>query len=350
MTVVENTRIKEVKELLPPIALVEKYVNTDDNKRFIAQNRVDIHNILHKKDSRLLVVVGPCSIHDPEAALEYAQRLLPLRKKHENQLEIVMRSYFEKPRTTVGWKGLINDPHLDESFHINDGLRFARKLLLNITQLNMPTATEFLDVITPQYVSDLISWGAIGARTTESQIHRELASGSSMPIGLKNGTDGNIQIALDGIRAAQCPHSFLSMTRAGHSAIFKTAGNEDCHIILRGGHNKTNFDAQSLRETSEALTKAGLKASIMVDCSHANSSKKFENQVIVSESLCEQIKQGNTDITGVMLESHLVEGKQNLNDTKALVYGQSITDGCLGWDKTEAVLDSLAEAIKVRQG
>jgi 3-deoxy-7-phosphoheptulonate synthase len=295
-----------------------------------------------------MVVIGPCSIHDTKAAMEYAQRLVKERVRFKGELEIIMRVYFEKPRTTVGWKGLINDPHLDNSFRINDGLRIARELLMNINELGLPAGTEFLDVISPQYVADLISWGAIGARTTESQVHRELASGLSCPVGFKNGTDGNIKIAVDAIKAASQPHHFLSVTKGGHSAIVSTNGNEDCHVILRGGKSP-NYDAASVDAASKDLTASGLAARLMIDASHANSSKKPENQVPVCADIGSQIAAGDDRIVGVMVESHLVAGRQDLVAGKSLTYGQSITDGCIDWDSSLQVLEGLAAAVKTRR-
>jgi 3-deoxy-7-phosphoheptulonate synthase len=307
-----------------------------------------LHNILHGEDDRLMVVIGPCSIHDTKAAMEYAQRLVKERVRFKGELEIIMRVYFEKPRTTVGWKGLINDPYLDNSFRINDGLRIARELLMNINELGLPAGTEFLDVISPQYVADLISWGAIGARTTESQVHRELASGLSCPVGFKNGTDGNIKIAVDAIKAASQPHHFLSVTKGGHSAIVSTNGNEDCHVILRGG-KAPNYDAASVDAASKDLTASGLAARLMIDASHANSSKKPENQVPVCADIATQIGAGDDRIVGVMVESHLVAGRQDLVAGKSLTYGQSITDGCIDWDSSLQVLEGLAAAVKTRR-
>jgi 3-deoxy-7-phosphoheptulonate synthase len=307
-----------------------------------------LHNILHGEDDRLMVVIGPCSIHDTKAAMEYAQRLIKERVRFKGELEIIMRVYFEKPRTTVGWKGLINDPYLDNSFRINDGLRIARELLMNINELGLPAGTEFLDVISPQYVADLISWGAIGARTTESQVHRELASGLSCPVGFKNGTDGNIKIAVDAIKAASQPHHFLSVTKGGHSAIVSTNGNEDCHVILRGG-KAPNYDAASVDAASKDLTASGLAARLMIDASHANSSKKPENQVPVCADIATQIAAGDDRIVGVMVESHLVAGRQDLVAGKSLTYGQSITDGCIDWDSSLQVLEGLAAAVKTRR-
>lgn len=340
----DDLRIKAVKELLPPIALLERFPATEQSQKVVAAGRDAIHRMLHGDDDRLLVIIGPCSIHDVEAALEYAQKLMPLREKYQDQLEIIMRVYFEKPRTTVGWKGLLNDPYIDGSFHINEGLRTGRKLLLDITDMGMPTAVEFLDMISPQYLADLISWGAIGARTTESQVHRELASGLSCPIGFKNGTNGDTQIAIDAIGSAKSPHHFLSVTKFGHSAIVSTKGNEDGHIILRGG-KKPNYYAEDVAEVEKALTKAGLPQKIMIDCSHANSNKQFERQPLVAADIAEQLSAGNQSIFGLMIESHLIEGKQS----EPKIYGQSITDACIGWKSTEAVLEMLANTLAKKQ-
>lgn len=344
----DDLNIIEVTELLPPIALLEKFPASETAANVVASCRQQIHHILTHEDDRAVVVIGPCSIHDPKAAIEYAKRLMPLREALKGELEIVMRVYFEKPRTTVGWKGLINDPLLDGSFKINEGLRLARKLLLDINDMGMPTAGEFLDMITPQYLADLMSWGAIGARTTESQVHRELASGLSCPTGFKNGTDGNVKVAFDAINAACSSHSFLSVTKYGHSAIVKTAGNPDCHIILRGG-NQPNYSPEDVAAVKQALAKAGLPENIMIDCSHANSSKQFKKQLDVNQSVCDQLRQGEDAIMGVMVESHLVEGAQNLNDGNNLNYGQSVTDACIGWEDTEHLLRQLAEAVKARR-
>ncbi|WP_312052969.1 3-deoxy-7-phosphoheptulonate synthase AroG [Pantoea brenneri] len=345
----DDLRIKEIKELLPPVALFEKFPATDRAAETVSQARQAIHQILQGQDDRLLVVIGPCSIHDTEAAKEYAARLLTLRNELKGELEIVMRVYFEKPRTTVGWKGLINDPYMDGSFQLNDGLRLARKLLLDINDSGLPAAGEFLDMITPQYVADLMSWGAIGARTTESQVHRELASGLSCPVGFKNGTDGTIKVAIDAINAAGSPHCFLSVTKYGHSAIVETSGNADCHIILRGG-KEPNYSAQHVSEVKAGLAKAGLPQQVMIDFSHANSSKQFQKQMQVADDVAQQMINGERAIIGVMIESHLVEGNQSLESGEPLVYGQSITDACIGWDDTDKVLRQLAAAVKQRRG
>ena len=339
----DDIRISGIAELLPPIAHLYELPAGDAAQELVAGTRRQIADIVHGRDKRLLAIIGPCSIHDPKAALEYARRLLPLRQKYEKELLIVMRVYFEKPRTTVGWKGLINDPYLDGTFDINFGLRQARRLLLDLNNLGIPASTEFLDMITPQYYADLISWGAIGARTTESQVHRELASGLSCPVGFKNGTDGNLKIAIDAIGAASHPHHFLSVTKAGHSAIVHTAGNPDCHVILRGG-KEPNYESRFVREASEQLTKAGVTPKLMIDCSHANSRKDYTRQMEVARDVAQQLKNGENDIMGVMVESHLVEGRQD----KPEIYGQSITDACIGWDTTEELLALLADANRSR--
>ena len=339
----DDVKIREVKELLPPIAHLYELPISDTAADLVHQTRQEIADLVHGRDKRLLLIIGPCSIHDPEAALEYARKLLPLRKKYEKELLIVMRVYFEKPRTTVGWKGLINDPHLDGTFDINFGLRQARRLLLALNDMGMPASTEFLDMITPQYYADLISWGAIGARTTESQVHRELASGLSCPVGFKNGTDGNLKIAIDAIGAASHPHHFLSVTKAGHSAIVHTVGNADCHVILRGG-KEPNYDSGHVKAAAEELTKAGVTPKLMVDCSHANSRKDYTRQMEVAQDVAQQLRDGENNIMGLMVESHLVAGRQD----KPEVYGQSITDACIGWDATEEMLALLAEANRSR--
>ncbi|GHD65066.1 3-deoxy-7-phosphoheptulonate synthase AroG [Jeongeupia chitinilytica] len=344
----DDVRIREIKELLPPVAVLEKYPVTETASAAVFESRQAIHNILEGSDDRLLVIVGPCSIHDTAAALEYGQKLLKLRGQFKDTLEVVMRVYFEKPRTTVGWKGLINDPYLNGSFNINDGLRIARKLLLDLNDTGLPTAGEFLDMITPQYMADLMSWGAIGARTTESQVHRELSSGLSCPVGFKNGTDGNMKIAIDAIRAAGQPHHFLSVTKMGHSAIVATAGNPDCHIILRGG-KEPNYDANHVRTAMADLAAAGVPQKVMIDFSHANSRKDYRRQMEVSSDVAAQIGEGNAAIFGVMIESHLVEGRQDQVDGKELCYGQSITDACIGWPDTEASLAELSEAVLRRR-
>jgi len=345
----DDVRINKIKDLLPPIALLERFPASEKATQSVVSGRAAIHKILNGKDDRLLVVIGPCSIHDPKAAIEYGERLVQLREKYKDNLEIVMRVYFEKPRTTVGWKGLINDPYLDNSFKLNDGLRMGRKLLLDLNELGLPTAGEFLDMITPQYMADFMCWGAIGARTTESQVHRELASGLSCPVGFKNGTDGTIKIAIDAIGSAAASHHFLSVTKFGHAAIVETTGNSDCHIILRGGNKTTNYDADSVSSVTQQLEKVNLNTKVMVDFSHANSQKKFANQMLVSTEVSEQISQGNDNIFGVMVESHLVEGNQSLVNGKAEVYGQSITDACIGWADTQSMLSQLNEAVDKRR-
>lgn len=345
----DDLRITEIKEVIAPHEAHDEFPITGNAAQTVLTARRAIHNILAGQDDRLLVIIGPCSIHDPEAAIDYARRLLVLKEKLERDLVIVMRVYFEKPRTTVGWKGLINDPDLDESFNINKGLRTARKLLRDLNEMGMPAATEYLDVISPQYVSDLIAWGAIGARTTESQVHRELASGLSCPVGFKNATDGGVQVAIDAIHAARRPHHFLSLTKAGHSAIFSTTGNQDCHLILRGGNDRPNYDAISVQHVAEALEKAGLPTQIMIDFSHANSLKQYHRQMQVSEEVGEQIAEGDRRIFGVMIESHLTAGNQKLETGKPLKYGQSITDACLGWEDSEVLMEKLAEAVVARR-
>jgi len=344
----DDLRIREIKELAPPSHLLREFPISDRAATTTYAARQAIHRVLHGMDDRLVVIVGPCSIHNPEAAREYAARLRGERERLAADLEIVMRVYFEKPRTTVGWKGLINDPDLNDSFDINKGLRTARELLLDINELGLPAGTEFLDMITPQYIADLIAWGAIGARTTESQVHRELASGLSCPVGFKNGTDGNLKIALDAIKAASQPHHFLSVTKGGHSAIVSTNGNEDCHMILRGGR-KPNYDAASVEAACREAAAAALACRLMIDASHGNSQKKPENQPAVVAAIAAQLAAGDTRICGTMIESHLQAGRQDLVHGKPLVYGQSITDACIGWDDTVAVLDALAEAVRARR-
>ncbi len=344
----DDLRIREMKELTPPSHLIREFGCSEKAATTASDARHALHRILHGQDDRLMVVIGPCSIHDTKAAMEYAHRLVKERARFAGELEIVMRVYFEKPRTTVGWKGLINDPYMDNSFRINDGLRIARELLLNINELGLPAGTEFLDVISPQYIADLISWGAIGARTTESQVHRELASGLSCPVGFKNGTDGNVKIAVDAIKAASQPHHFLSVTKGGHSAIVSTSGNEDCHVILRGGKTP-NYDAASVEQACKDIAANGLASRLMIDTSHANSSKKPENQIPVCADIAKQVAGGDTRIVGVMVESHLVAGRQDLIPGKELTYGQSVTDGCISWEDSLGVLEGLAEAVKQRR-
>ncbi|WP_395813662.1 3-deoxy-7-phosphoheptulonate synthase AroG [Devosia sp.] len=344
----DDLRIKEIRELRSPQEVIREFPRTDAATKTVIGTRHALHNILHGSDDRLVVVVGPCSIHDPVAALDYAKRLAPLRATLGDRLEIVMRVYFEKPRTTVGWKGLINDPNLDGSFDIDNGLRLARSVLLEINNLGLPAGSEFLDMTTPQYFADLVSWGAIGARTTESQVHRELASGLSCPVGFKNGTDGNVRIALDAVKSASQPHHFLAVTKEGHSAIASTTGNDDCHIILRGG-KQPNYDAASVDAACAEAKKSGQPGIVMIDASHANSSKKPENQPLVCDDIAAQVAAGDSRIIGVMLESNLVAGRQDIVPGKPLVYGQSVTDGCIGWDETVAVLETLAAAVSARR-
>ncbi|OGA12816.1 MAG: 3-deoxy-7-phosphoheptulonate synthase [Betaproteobacteria bacterium RIFCSPLOWO2_12_FULL_63_13] len=345
----DDERIELITPLPPPEHLIRFFpIQATSAERLISDTRLRIREILHGLSDRLLVVVGPCSIHDPDAALEYASRLAQERIKHASELEIVMRVYFEKPRTTVGWKGLINDPHMDGSFRINEGLRIARDLLVRINQRGVPAGSEFLDTISPQYIGDLISWGAIGARTTESQVHRELASGLSAPIGFKNGTDGSVKIAVDAILAARQKHHFLSVHKNGQVSIVATRGNEDCHIILRGG-KKPNYDAGSVRAAASALAAAGLGQRLMVDCSHANSMKDPMRQIAVAADVGRQLAAGEDNIFGLMVESHLVAGRQELIAGHQLVYGQSVTDGCIGWDDSVPLLDNLAAAVRQRR-
>ena len=349
----DDQRIKDITVLPPPEHLIRFFpIQGSPVEKLITQTRKNIHNIMHGKDDRLLVVIGPCSIHDPAAALEYARRLKPLRDQYADTLEIVMRVYFEKPRTTVGWKGLINDPYLDESYRIDEGLRIARQLLIEINRLGLPAGSEFLDAISPQYIGDLIAWGAIGARTTESQVHRELASGLSAPIGFKNGTDGNIKIATDAIQAAAGGHHFLSVHKNGQVAIVQTKGNKDCHIILRGG-KAPNYDAASVTAACQELEKAKLPTRLMVDCSHANSSKQHERQIDVTQDIAKQIRSGSHHVFGVMIESHLQSGAQKFtpgkDDIGQLEFGKSITDACLGWDDSATCLKVLSEAVAARR-
>jgi len=349
----DDERIKDITVLPPPEHLIRFFpIRGTAVETLISKTRKSIHNIIQGKDDRLLVVIGPCSIHDPAAALEYARKLLEQRKKYEGTLEIVMRVYFEKPRTTVGWKGLINDPYLDETYRIDEGLRIARQLLIDINRLGLPAGSEFLDVISPQYIGDLISWGAIGARTTESQVHRELASGLSAPIGFKNGTDGNIRIATDAIQAAARGHHFLSVHKNGQVAIVQTNGNKDCHVILRGGKTP-NYDAASVTAACKELEASKLPATLMVDCSHANSSKQHEKQVDVARDIAGQVAGGSRHVFGLMVESHLNPGAQKFtpgkDDAKALEYGKSITDACLGWNDSLDVLEILSAAVLKRR-
>ncbi len=345
----DDERIQGVVPLPPPEHLIRFFpIDGTPAEQLIAETRASIKDILHGRSDKLLVVVGPCSIHDPSAAIEYAERLADERKRLQSDLVIVMRVYFEKPRTTVGWKGLINDPYLNESFRINEGLRIARDLLVRINQAGVAAGSEFLDTISPQYIADLISWGAIGARTTESQIHRELASGLSAPIGFKNGTDGNVRIAIDAILASQCRHHFLSVHKNGQVAIVETRGNDDCHLILRGG-KEPNFDSASVEAASKLLATASVSPRLMIDISHANSRKDYKRQVEVGVEVSKQIAAGDDRIFGVMIESHLKSGRQDLVLGQPLVYGQSITDGCLGWEETVVLLDQLADSVRKRQ-
>jgi 3-deoxy-7-phosphoheptulonate synthase len=344
----DDLRIKEIKELVPPSHVLRDLGLTEKAAKTVVEARQQIHRILHGADDRVVVIIGPCSIHDVKAAKEYAGLLSETRQKLGRELLILMRVYFEKPRTTVGWKGLINDPKLDGSFSINEGLRIARQLLLDVNESGVPVGCEFLDMITPQYIGDLVAWGAIGARTTESQVHRELASGLSCPVGFKNGTDGNIRIAVDAIRAAQAPHHFLSVTKGGHSAIVSTTGNEDCHIILRGGKHP-NYDAESVDAAAKGLAEAGIPARLMIDFSHGNSSKNPQKQLDVGRDVATQVAAGDERIFGIMMESHLKGGRQDLVPGRELQYGVSITDGCVGWEESRAVLDELAEAVRTRR-
>ena len=344
----DDLRIRDFAELLTPAELIRDLPCSEQMSETVAASRRALHAILAGTDDRLAVVIGPCSIHDGKAAMDYARRLKPLRDVLGDALEVVMRVYFEKPRTTVGWKGLINAPDLDGSFHINKGLHLARGLLCEINALGLPAGCEYLDVISPQYISDLVAWGAIGARTTESQVHREMASGLSCPVGFKNGTDGNVKIAIDAVQAAAHPHHFLAVTKQGRSAIATTAGNADCHIILRGG-KAPNFDAASVASVCDTIVAAGLRPQVMIDISHGNSSKRPENQPGVAGDIARQIEAGERRIAGVMVESHLVAGRQDLTPGCPLVYGQSITDGCIDWATTETVLEQLADAVEIRR-
>ena len=349
MLMTDDLRVLQLRALISPALLIEELPLTPSIVNVVTKVRQQANVIIRGQDDRLLVIVGPCSIHDPKAAFFFAEQLLPVVKELQDELCIIMRVYFEKPRTTVGWKGLINDPHLDGSFAINDGLRLARKLLLDINAMGLAAGTEFLDTIIPQYIADLISWGAIGARTTESQIHRELASGLSMPVGFKNGTTGNVQVAMDAVLSASYPHHFLGLTKQGTSAIVSTRGNEACHVILRGSSNGPNYSAEHIEIVRGMLEKTNLPQRIMVDCSHGNSQKDHNRQMVVAQELSRQIAAGNQTIGGVMLESHLVAGKQELKTGQPLTYGQSITDACLGLDDTVKVLQKLREAVQLRR-
>ena len=346
----DDLRIAELRPLTSPAILMEELPISEEVSNLIAKTRLAAGNIVKGEDDRLLVIVGPCSIHDPDAALDYAGRLVKVADRLQDDLLIIMRVYFEKPRTKVGWKGLINDPHLDNSFKINVGLHIARKLLIDLGNIGLPAGSEFLDTITPQFIADLVSWGAIGARTTESQVHRELASGLSMPVGFKNGTDGNIQIAIDAIGAAQSPHHFLSVTKQGISAIVATTGNDCCHLILRGASSGPNFSEAAIKAATKKLRSADVAGRVMVDFSHGNSSKDHTRQVVVAEDVCRQLADGSKRICGVMIESNLKAGKQALKDAASLEYGLSVTDACLSWEMTEPVLESLAEAVRRRAG
>jgi len=344
----DDLRIEKIRPLIPPAILMEDLPMTERASTTVAEGRQAVARVLRGEDDRLVVIVGPCSIHDVAAARDYAGRLKAEADRLRGELVTVMRVYFEKPRTTVGWKGLINDPRLDGSFAINEGLHLARSLLRDLAELGLPTGCEFLDTITPQYLADLVGWGAIGARTTESQVHRELASGLSVPVGFKNGTDGNVQIAIDAIQAAGHPHSFLSVTKQGLSAIVATRGNPDCHVILRGAGSGTNYGAEAVAGVVQSLTKAGVQSRVMIDCSHGNSGRDPERQPLVARDIAAQLASGSTSIAGVMIESHLVGGRQDARQPK--VYGQSITDACLAWDGTVPVLDELAAAVRARRG
>ncbi len=345
----DDLRIRELRPLIPPAILFEELPLGEESSATVAEGRRQISRILHGEDDRLVVVVGPCSVHDPEAALAYADRLVPVADRFAGELCVVMRVYFEKPRTTVGWKGLINDPDLDESFAINDGLRKARRFLLDVAEKGLPAGCEFLDPISPQFIADLVSWGAIGARTSESQVHRELASGLSMPVGIKNATDGNVQVAIDAMGSALHPHHFLSVTKQGVAAIVATAGNEDTHLILRGGANGPNYEEASISQVLTALDRAGLPQRVMVDCSHGNSRKDHARQPDVAKDLARQVAAGSRALFGLMMESFLVDGRQDYAPDAELVRGQSITDACMGWERTEPLFETLAEAVRSRR-
>ncbi|KAG0148261.1 hypothetical protein CROQUDRAFT_105955 [Cronartium quercuum f. sp. fusiforme G11] len=353
MNELDDNRIREIRPLVPPQIIIEELPLSEKAAQTILKARQGCEAVIKGEDDRLVVIVGPCSIHDVNAALEYGQKLKEVIPKFEKDLLIIMRVYFEKPRTTVGWKGLINDPFIDNTFNINKGLRVARGLLLDLNDLGLPAAVEFLDTISPQYIADLVSWGAIGARTTESQVHRELASGISAPVGFKNGTNGGVAIAIDAIRAASAGHHFLSVTKQGLSAIVSTEGNDACHVILRGSTEGPNYSAQHVQECAKQLSAAGLRASVMIDCSHGNSQKQFARQVNVAEDIAVQLSTGTTsqNIMGVMIESHLKEGRQNVpaEGPAGLVYGQSITDGCISFETTVKVLETLAEGVRQRR-
>lgn len=345
----KDLRITGTKEILTPEELMRDLPLTEQASSTVTDARQHIYDVLDGKDDRLVIIIGPCSIHDTDAAVEYADRLKQLMDELEDDLVVIMRVYFEKPRTTIGWKGLINDPDLDGSFHINKGVRIARQLLLNLSEKGVPAGHEYLDLISPQYISDLVSWGAIGARTTESQGHRELASGLSCPVGFKNGTDGGVQVAIDAMRAAQGSHNFISITLQGHSAIFATSGNEYTHVILRGGSDRPNYDRVSVNDVTERLQTVALNPRLMVDCSHANSQKQFKKQIEVCRDIIHQIKTGQDNIFGLMIESNLVEGRQDYHKDIDLTYGQSITDACIGWNDSEMLLRELAEAVRAKR-
>ena len=341
----DDLRIEKLQTLSPPAQVIGEAPASSSVAEVVGEARAAVHEILHGRDDRLVVVIGPCSIHDPKAALDYAHRLAAERERHAGELEVIMRVYFEKPRTTVGWKGLINDPDLDGGFRINEGLRLARRVLLDVSAQGLPTACEFLDVTTPQYIADLVAWGAIGARTTESQIHREMASGLSCPVGFKNGTNGDVRIAVDAVLAAAQPHHFLAVTKEGRAAIATTTGNPDSHVVLRGGKTP-NYDAASVAAVVEALAAAGLPPRVMVDASHANSGKNPENQPAVIADLCAQVAKGRSPVFGVMIESNLVAGRQDITPGKPLTYGQSVTDACVDWETSARMLEALAAAVK----
>lgn len=348
-SVTRDLRIDGIRPLIPPAILTEQLPLAEEEMASVSRAREEVARILAGEDDRLMVVVGPCSVHDPSAALDYANRLKGLKEELAEDLRIVMRVYFEKPRTTVGWKGLINDPHLDDSFDVNEGLRLARELLIELAEMRMPAGTEFLDPISPQFFADALTWAAIGARTTESQVHRQLASGLSMPVGFKNGTGGGVQIAIDAVGSATRPHSFLGVTEQGLAGIVATKGNPDCHVILRGGNNGPNYHAEDVRNTLDALANAGLPPRLMIDASHANSGKDYRNQPTVARDVAGQISKGERGIVGLMLESFLVDGAQKLEDPSDLIHGQSITDSCMGWEMTAPVLRELAETVRKRR-
>ena len=344
-----DLRVENIRPLLPPAILLEELPVSETASQTVSRGREEVSKILWGDDDRLIVIVGPCSIHDPKAGMDYARRLRALADETAADLRLVMRVYFEKPRTTVGWKGLINDPHLDNSFAINEGLRLGRRFLLDLAELGLPAGCEFLDPITPQFISDLVTWGAIGARTTESQVHRELASACSMPVGFKNGTDGGVQIAIDALRAAAHPHRFLGVTEQGLAGIVATRGNPDCHVILRGGATGPNHDAMSVQKTLAALRDAGMPPRLMIDASHGNSEKDYKRQPLVVREVAAQVAQGETGVAGMMMESFLVDGRQELRDPASLTYGQSITDACMGWDMTVPALKELAAGVRARR-